>query len=78
MNKLFSYLLIFLSSFFLGGCNLIDEYYTYDKNFLTNLENKLGSMKDDDKKKELITDFEFIFKDEILAPLAYDKCKHLF
>jgi hypothetical protein len=31
-----------------------------------------------DKNKELITDFEFIFKDEILAPLAYDKCKHLF
>jgi hypothetical protein len=31
-----------------------------------------------DRNKELITDFEFIFKDEILAPLAYDKCKHLF
>ena len=54
MNKLFSYLLIFLSSFFLGGCNLIDEYYTYHKNFLTNLENKLGSMKDDELKKELV------------------------
>ena len=60
MNKLFSYLLIFLSSFFLGGCNLIDEYYTYDKNFLTNLENKLGSMKDDELKKELIAVFNSI------------------
>jgi hypothetical protein len=31
-----------------------------------------------EKTKELIGDFEFIFKDEVLAPLAYDKCKHLF
>ena len=31
-----------------------------------------------EKAKELIGDFKFIFEDEVLAPLAYDKCKHLF
>jgi hypothetical protein len=54
MNKLVSYLLIFISPFFLSGCNFIDEYYIYEVNYLSNLEKKLGSMKDDDKKKELI------------------------
>ena len=54
MNKFFTYLLIFFSSFILGGCNFIDEYYIYEVNYLSNLEKKLGSMKDDDKKKELI------------------------
>ena len=54
MNKLFFYLFIFLSSFFLSGCNFIDEYYTYDKNYVTNIEKKLSSMKDDNLKKELV------------------------
>jgi hypothetical protein len=54
MNKFFTYLLIFFSSFILGGCNFIDEYYVLDKNYLIEFEKKLGSMKDDDKKKELI------------------------
>ena len=54
MNKFFTYLLIFFSSFILGGCNFIDEYYVFDKNYLTDIEKKLGSMKDGDLKKELI------------------------
>jgi hypothetical protein len=57
MNKFITYLPIFFSSLFLTGCNLVDEYYTYDKNYVTNLEKKLGSMRDDDLKKELITIF---------------------
>jgi len=62
-----------------------DKDYTHMLCYIVNNENEskffnrlneLTYIKD--KKKELITDFEFIFKDEILAPLAYDKCKHLF
>ena len=54
MNKFVTYLLIFFSSFILCGCNFIDEYYVFDKNYLTDIEKKLGSMKDGDLKKELI------------------------
>ena len=54
MNKFATYLLIFFSSFILCGCNFIDEYYVFDKNYLTDIEKKLGSMKDGDLKKELI------------------------
>jgi hypothetical protein len=57
MNKFVTYLLIFFSSFILGGCNFIDEYYVFDKNYLTDIEKKLGSMKDGDLKKELIAMF---------------------
>ncbi len=60
MNKFVTYLPIFFSSLFLASCNLVDEYYTYDKNYVTNLEKKLGSMKDDDLKKALITIFNSI------------------
>ena len=53
MNKFFTYLLIFFSSFILGGCNFIDEYYTYDKNYLVELENKLSQFKDVELKNDL-------------------------
>ena len=54
MNKFVTYLLIFFSSFILGGCNFIDEYYVFNKNYVTNIEKKLSSMKDDNLKKELV------------------------
>ena len=43
--------------------------------FFTRL-NELTYIKD--KNNEKIEDFEFIFKDEKLAPLAMGDCKHLF
>jgi len=53
MNKLVSYLLIFISPFFLSGCNFIDEYYIYEVNYLSNLEKKLSPLKDELLKEDL-------------------------
>jgi hypothetical protein len=53
MNKLISYLLIFISPFFLSGCNFIDEYYIYELNYLSNLEKKLSPLKDELLKEDL-------------------------
>jgi len=53
MNKLVSYLLIFISPLFLSGCNFIDEYYIYELNYLSNLEKKLSPLKDELLKEDL-------------------------
>ncbi len=53
MNKLVSYLLIFISPLFLSGCNFIDEYYIYEVNYLSNLEKKLSPLKDELLKEDL-------------------------
>lgn len=53
MNKLVSYFLIFFLLVFLGGCNFIDEYYTINKSYMVELENKLSQFKDVELKNDL-------------------------
>lgn len=53
MNKLVSYFLIFFLPVFLGGCNFIDEYYTINKSYIVELENKLSQFKDVELKNDL-------------------------
>jgi hypothetical protein len=53
MNKLVSYFLIFFLPVFLGGCNFIDEYYTINKSYMVELENKLSQFKDVELKNDL-------------------------
>ena len=60
MNKLVSYFLIFFLPIFLGGCNFIDEYYTYDKNYIVEIETKSSPLKDDELRKDLIEVFKSI------------------
>jgi hypothetical protein len=83
MNKLVSYLLIFISPFFLSGCNFIDEYYIYDVNYLSNLEKKLSPLKDELLKEDLNQVFNSIqirfklnsSKSSLLIIQSYDVSK---
>jgi hypothetical protein len=83
MNKLVSYLLIFISPFFLSGCNFIDEYYIYEVNYLSKLELKLSPLKDELLKEELNQVFKSIqiriklnsSKSSLLVIQSYDVSK---
>ncbi|MCF8194592.1 MAG: hypothetical protein K9J38_01205 [Polynucleobacter sp.] len=46
-------LFVFSLSLILSGCNFIDEYYVYDKNYLSETENTYGLIKDDELKKDI-------------------------
>jgi len=71
-----------------GNCRLsvaVKDNYTHALCYIATNKHELIFFKrlnnlvyENEKNKILMNDFEFIFKDEILAPLAYDKCKHLF
>jgi hypothetical protein len=51
-------LLVFSLSLFLSGCNLIDEYYVYDINYLSEMEKTFGEMKNVELRKDVIEVFK--------------------